>query len=58
MVYALCHICKVREDDVEYCSTCGHWFCGICRGAFFRRGLAWLKEFVGGKREGCCGPED
>lgn len=50
-----CHICQ-QLLEVRYCSACDHWFCEDCRGAYFSRGLAWLKELVGGKRAGCCGP--
>ena len=51
-----CHICQ-QLLEVRYCTSCGHWFCEGCRGAYFRRGLAWLMELVGvNDREGCCGP--
>lgn len=51
-----CHICK-DNTSIQYCSLCKHWFCADCRGKFFHRGLEAIKQAVGGKIEGCCGPK-
>jgi len=53
--HGLCHICQLA-GEIGYCVLCEHWFCEGCRDAWFERGLAWVKELVGGRREGCCGP--
>lgn len=52
-----CHICK-DNTSIQYCSLCKHWFCADCRGKFFHRGLEAIKQAVGGKIEGCCGPKE
>lgn len=51
-----CHICK-DTTTIRFCSLCNHWFCSDCRGKFFHRGLEAIKQVVGGKVEGCCGPK-
>lgn len=51
-----CHICQ-QQTTIGYCAVCKHWFCEDCRRAYFRRGLAWVKQFIGlTEKEGCCGP--
>lgn len=50
-----CHICQL-VTEIGWCGLCGHWFCEACRDAWFARGLEWVKELVGGRRDGCCGP--
>jgi hypothetical protein len=56
MEFGKCHICKLHTE-IAYCSKCGHHFCESCRSAWFSRGLEWVKELVGGRRDGCCGPD-
>ncbi len=51
-----CHICQ-EQTSIKYCSLCRHWFCDGCRDRWTDRGLAALKEFVGGRKAGCCGPQ-
>jgi hypothetical protein len=50
-----CHVCGEREQ-VCYCDHCGHWICGPCWNQWIARGLAAIKQFLGGPKEGCCGP--
>ncbi len=52
-----CHIC-LEVGEVTYCPLCQHWFDQKCRRAWFHRGLAAIKELTGGKRAGCCGPQE
>ena len=53
-----CHLCQDRTADVTYCALCDHWFCETCRKRWFGRGLAFVKQLVGGKLPGCCGPQE
>lgn len=57
----VCHMCKVKGDTSEkscgYCPVCCHWFCKDCNGRIFARGMAAVKQMVGGRKQGCCGPE-
>jgi hypothetical protein len=53
----LCHICK-EIKRISYCELCGHWTCPDCRGRYWQRGLAAVKEMLGGHTPGCCGPEE
>ena len=50
-----CHICK-RAALITFCRLCDHWFCEYCRGQYWSRGLEAVKQLVGGRTEGCCGP--
>jgi hypothetical protein len=63
--FGTCHMCKVKADEtgtqpearaIKFCPLCKHWFCKACRGNFFGRGLEAVKQLVGGRRDGCCGP--
>ncbi len=49
-----CHICK-EQAWVGFCKLCDHWFCDKCRQKYWARGLAAVKQMVGGKTPGCCG---
>lgn len=47
-----CHICH-EVTDVEFCAACNHFFCAECRGKYWHRGMAFVKELIGGaKRRG------
>lgn len=48
-----CHICH-EIKYVRYCPACEHYFCDPCRERWWSRGLAYIKEKVGGKTPGCC----
>jgi len=51
-----CHICEWNAP-IRYCSLCNHWFCSSCRNAYWKRGLAAVKEVVNGRQSmDCCGP--
>lgn len=50
-----CHLCKTTTQ-VEFCSSCSHYFCADCRGRYFSRGIAALEELIKGHTVGCCGP--
>jgi len=52
-----CHICK-EQTFIRFCKLCDHWFCNDCRGKYWSRGLAAVKEMIGGKTPGCCGETD
>jgi hypothetical protein len=49
-----CHICK-EMAVIKYCSICEHWFCPICRTAYFKRGIEAIKEMLNGASPNCCG---
>ena len=51
-----CHICG-QHCPIKFCPECDHWFCKPCRKRYFLRGIEFVKQLVGGKRSGCCGPE-
>lgn len=51
-----CHICQDRFAEISYCDLCEHWFCDECRERWFSRGVEFLKQLVGGRNPGCCGP--
>jgi hypothetical protein len=50
-----CHICE-EQKDIKWCGICQHWFCGDCRTKYWHRGLEAVKQMIGGKKPGCCGP--
>lgn len=50
-----CHVCQ-QEKAIRHCPLCDHWFCGRCRWRLWPRGLGFVKELVGSRAEGCCGP--
>lgn len=56
VVEGKCHLCREEHALIMYCKACDHWMCGVCRKKWFNRGLAALKEVLGGRQEGCCGP--
>jgi hypothetical protein len=39
---------------IKWCNVCKHYFCDKCRKKFFWRGAEAIKEWLGGRREGCC----
>ena len=53
--YGKCHLCQ-KQKMVEYCGKCAHWFCDGCRKRYFDRGIAAVKQMIGGRKPGCCGP--
>lgn len=54
--HGLCHICK-EVKPISYCPVCDHYFCPGCRGRWWSRGAAFIKQMVGGRKPDCCGPE-
>lgn len=52
-----CHICK-EQTLIRFCKLCDHWFCNDCRKKYWSRGLAAVREMIGGKHPGCCGVTD
>lgn len=53
--FGKCHICK-EEKPISCCAWCEHFFCSDCRGVWWKRSLEAIKERIGGKHPGCCGP--
>jgi hypothetical protein len=49
--------CHFHEGivEIEYCPACQHFFCEDCRRRYWARGLAAVKQMIGGRRKGCCG---
>lgn len=56
-VRGVCHLCK-DSGEVEFCSLCGHYFDAKCRARWWARGIEFVKQIVGGKYDGCCGPRE
>jgi hypothetical protein len=50
-----CHLCQ-NDKDIIWCKVCEHWFCEECRRRYWSRGLAAVRELVGGRTPNCCGP--
>ena len=50
-----CHICS-DVKIVSFCVWCEHWFCSSCRGKYWERGKAAIREMIGLPRLDCCGP--
>lgn len=50
-----CHLCQ-EDKPILWCKLCQHWFCADCRRRYWSRGLEAVREMVGGRQDGCCGP--
>jgi hypothetical protein len=54
-IEGVCHLCQTTQQ-VRHCVKCDHWFCEACRRRWASRGLAAVKQMIGGREPGCCGP--
>lgn len=41
------------SDGTAVCDACGHQFCKDCRGRYFTRGIAAVKEMLGVSKLRC-----
>lgn len=55
-----CHLCEPAAGNrvIRYCGACDHWFCSECRRKYWHRGWEAIKQLIGGKSPGCCGPQE
>lgn len=61
----LCHLCRTEHKPgaapkrpITYCGACRHWFCAEHRHRWFERGVEAIRQMVGGRKLGCCGPRE
>lgn len=53
---AKCHCCG-EVKSCGFCPMCCHWLCRECSPKIFTRTMAAVKEWLGGPKPNCCGPQ-
>lgn len=53
----ICHICE-QITSIVFCQRCSHWFCETCEQKFARRAMNAVHEFLFGRKQLCCGPDE